>query len=122
MYAFAALGEVKKRTLALGDKLSIALAYPLGPNTAPTADAGPDQGVSTSSFVTLDGSDSSDPEGNPLTFSWTQTDGTGVMLNDVIPPAHRGCRRYGRIRSSLTSESGPVGASRGPPDRSVVVA
>ena len=83
MYAFAALGEVKKRTLALGDKLSIELAYPLGPNTAPTADAGPDQGVSTSSFVTLDGSDSSDPEGNPLIFSWTQTGGTVVMLNDV---------------------------------------
>jgi len=82
MYGVAAQGEVKKRTLGLGDKESIADAYPLGPNTPPTADAGPDQGVSTSSPVTLDGSGSSDPEGDALTFSWIQTGGTLVTLSD----------------------------------------
>lgn len=80
MFGFATQGEVKKRTLALGDERSIAIAYPAGPNIAPTADAGPDQGVSTSSPVTLDGRGSSDPNGDDLTFSWTQLSGTGVTL------------------------------------------
>jgi len=80
MFGITAQGEVKKRTLALGDELSIAIAYPPGPNIAPTADAGPDQGVSTSSPVTLDGSGSSDPNGDALTFSWVQSSGTGVTL------------------------------------------
>ena len=40
-------------------------------NTAPTADAGPDQTVDTGAVVSLDGSGSSDPEGDTLTFSWS---------------------------------------------------
>jgi len=80
MFFSASQGEVKKRTLALGDERSIAIAYPAGPNIAPTADAGPDQGVSISSPVTLDGRGSSDPNGDDLTFSWTQLSGTGVTL------------------------------------------
>ncbi len=37
----------------------------------PTADAGPDQSVSTGDLVNLDGSASFDPENAPLTFAWT---------------------------------------------------
>src|SRR4030095_4974951 len=40
-------------------------------NTAPLANAGPDQTVSLGSIVTLNGSASSDADGNPLTFSWS---------------------------------------------------
>ncbi|MEM7282430.1 MAG: putative Ig domain-containing protein, partial [Pseudomonadota bacterium] len=40
-------------------------------NTAPTANAGVDQNVSVGSTVSLDGSASSDPENDPLTFAWT---------------------------------------------------
>ena len=40
-------------------------------NHAPTAHAGPDQTVPVGSLVTLDGSGSSDPDGNPLSFQWT---------------------------------------------------
>jgi len=53
-------------------------------NLAPIADAGVDQSVIENDIVTLDGSNSSDPEGNPLTFSWVQKDGTKVTLyNDT---------------------------------------
>lgn len=39
-------------------------------NTAPVANAGPDQSVAQHSVVQLDGSRSTDVDGNPLTYSW----------------------------------------------------
>jgi hypothetical protein len=48
------------------------------PNQGATADAGPDQDVNRGEMVTLDGSGSSDPESDPLTYSWTQVFGSDV--------------------------------------------
>ncbi len=49
---------------------------------APVADAGPDQGVFSSDLVTLDGSDSYDPNNDlPLSYAWTQVGGPGVVLS-----------------------------------------
>lgn len=44
---------------------------PVVTNTAPTANAGPDQNVLTETSVTLDGSASSDADSDPLTYKWT---------------------------------------------------
>ena len=40
-------------------------------NTPPVANAGPDQSVFVGNLVTLNGTGSTDVDGNPLTFSWT---------------------------------------------------
>jgi large repetitive protein len=52
-------------------------------NHAPTAEAGADQSVAEGATVTLDGSGSTDPDGDTLTYAWTQTGGTSVTLSDA---------------------------------------
>jgi len=50
-------------------------------NQRPIANAGPDQTVMVNTVVTLDGSASSDPDGNyPLSYGWTQTGGEPVTF------------------------------------------
>jgi uncharacterized delta-60 repeat protein len=44
-----------------------------GGNTAPAANAGPDRNISTGSLVTLNGSGSTDADGNTLTYIWSFT-------------------------------------------------
>ena len=65
-------------------------AYVFRENEEPIADAGPDQSVDTLSQVNLDGSASSDPEGDiPLTYHWWQEWGTAVDLigDDTATPS-----------------------------------
>jgi hypothetical protein len=50
-------------------------------NQAPVADAGPNQSLPGSATVTLNGSRSYDPDGDPITFQWVQESGPGVTLS-----------------------------------------
>ena len=52
-------------------------------NHQPAAEAGADQTVKEGSVVTLDGSVSFDPDGESLTYAWTQTGGPAVSLADA---------------------------------------
>jgi hypothetical protein len=50
-------------------------------NSPPVANAGPNQDNIAAGTVTLDGSASYDPDGDPITYSWTQTSGPTVTLS-----------------------------------------
>jgi uncharacterized repeat protein (TIGR01451 family) len=52
-------------------------------NSSPVANAGLPQTVTVSSLVTLTGGLSFDPDGEPITFGWSQTSGTAVTLSNA---------------------------------------
>ena len=71
---------------------TVTITVTAGINDAPTAHAGPDQTVAEPDgavvTVTLDGSASTDPEGETLLYQWSQASGPGVTLagmNTVRP-------------------------------------
>lgn len=55
----------------------------IGVSSPPTANAGSDKGAIELTTVALDGTGSSDPDGDLLGFSWTQVDGPGVTLTNA---------------------------------------
>lgn len=52
-------------------------------NQAPTAHAGSDMDVQVGKQVILDGSESSDPDGDELTYTWVKVSGPEVTLHDA---------------------------------------
>ncbi len=55
-------------------------------NQVPVANAGPSQTVAAGASVTLDGSNSSDPDGSITSYQWTQTAGPAVTLTSPATP------------------------------------
>ena len=88
-----ALGYGSVETAMATPEEGVVIIFPPPPpptgNNSPTADAGPDQtGVWEGALVTLDGSGSSDPDGDTLRYRWNQYSGERVVLSsrDVADP------------------------------------
>ncbi len=73
-------------------------------NTPPNANAGADINVSGLSSASLQGSQSSDPEGDSLSFEWQQLSGTAVSLSDtqIANPSFEAPNETGTLTFSLT--------------------
>lgn len=67
----------------LGDKASDSVVVEVVENVQPVADAGEDQSVRPGVVVSLDGSGSTDPLNDVLSFQWVQTSGPIVVLSDA---------------------------------------
>jgi choice-of-anchor B domain-containing protein len=80
-YFELALGAPSGATVGAQDVLRINIANGSGVNSVPNAVAGSGQSVASGAVVTLDGSQSNDPDGDALDYQWTQLSGTVVSLN-----------------------------------------
>ena len=89
-------------------------------NSAPVADAGPDQAVSTGVTVTLDATGSSDPDDDSLAYAWQQVAGPTVTLSDptAVHPTFTAPRYLTAFRFSLVLSDGDTTST---PDTVTVV-
>src|SRR5687767_9423821 len=89
---FISDGATKKKVADITFNYDGTIPTPPDPtNKKPIAKAGNDQTVKPKDTVTLDGSQSTDPDGNtPLKYDWTQINGStkvNLVYNSTIPTA-----------------------------------
>jgi hypothetical protein len=82
-------------------------------NQIPTANAGSNQTVVYGDQVTLNGSASSDPDGDSLTYNWTQVSGTPVVLNlaDPVHPTFVAPSVTGELQFNLVVSDGQASST-----------
>ena len=77
------LGNISGGSIGPVGQLRINILDGNGSNRAPNAVAGGSQTAVSGTAVTLDGSGSNDPDGDTLTYAWTQTLGPAVVLSNA---------------------------------------
>ncbi|MGI9249319.1 MAG: choice-of-anchor B family protein, partial [Woeseiaceae bacterium] len=82
-YFEIALSNAQGATLGNQAQLRVNILDSGAVNQAPNSIAGSSQTVNQGAEVTLDGSQSNDPDGDNLSYSWTQTMGPVVTLNNA---------------------------------------
>jgi hypothetical protein len=70
----------------LNNSDAVTITIKAAANQPPEADAGPDQTVNPRQTVTLNGANSSDPDGDGLMYLWEQTQGAAVQVSDSAHP------------------------------------
>jgi hypothetical protein len=82
-------------------------------NDIPVANAGSDQSVNPGSVVQLDGSQSSDVDGDTITYSWIQTAGYPVTLTaeNIASPQFTAPSQGGQLTFMLTLNDGTATSS-----------
>ena len=68
------------------DSITVTVRAAVPANLGPVANAGSDQAVAEGVPVQLDGTASSDPDGDALIYQWVQTAGPSVVLSDPASP------------------------------------
>jgi hypothetical protein len=99
------------------DEVQVVVNTPI--NHVPTADAGEDQTAKVGDTVTLDGSGSSDPDGDPLMYAWSLVEGPETVVLEgasTVEPRFE-APGTGRYRFQLIVKDGKVDS---PPDSVVV--
>lgn len=84
-------------------------------NSAPIADAGGDQVNVTAGPIRLDGSASYDPDGDPITYEWTQTAGPTVTLtgaNAAVATFTAAAGQTYGFRLTVKDDRGATGIAR----------
>ncbi len=91
-------------------------------NIAPVARAGADQSIYAGQLVTLNGSGSSDTNGDSLSYGWTQTGGRLVQLNDTTArlDLYRANQRHG-ADLYIDGDRQSLGMAASTPDQVVVI-
>ena len=80
------VSAVNGASIAPRDTMTVTIGDGNGPNLAPNAITNSSLVTNPGSLVTLDGSQSNDPNGDPLTFQWSQTSGPTVTLSNADTP------------------------------------
>jgi glucose/arabinose dehydrogenase len=96
--------------ISVGELEAYGTAVTGGGNLAPIANAGPDATLAASTTVTLNGTGSSDPNGDSLAYAWTQTAGTAVMLSgaNTASPTFLAPATVATLTFSLTVSDGSL--------------
>jgi hypothetical protein len=70
-------------TIGTKNSIQVLIADGAGQFRAPNSVAGAGQTIASGARVSLDGTGSNDPDGDMLTYQWTQTSGAAVNLEDA---------------------------------------